>query len=114
MINNIELFEQYQKQALDLEASIWISASAGGGKTTLIIKRILKILIFSSIKMFHVEHSQIFAITYTNEAANEIKQRIKNKLLQWKESDGILNQDLDFFEIKNHFNDHEIKQIKTN
>ena len=63
MIGDFELFDKYEKQALDISSSAWISASAGGGKTTLIIKRILKILIFSSAKMFHVEHFQIFAIT---------------------------------------------------
>ncbi len=114
MISDFELFDKYEKQALDISSSAWISASAGGGKTTLIIKRILKILIFSSAKMFHVEHFQIFAITYTNEAASEIKKRIKKKLFDWKENEEILNEDLAFFEINNHFNDDAILTIKKN
>jgi len=113
MIDNIKLFKKYEKQVLDINTSCWISASAGGGKTTLIVKRILKILIFSSIKMFHVEHFKVFAITYTNEAVNEIRKRIKNRLHEWKKNDEILNLDLDFFEIKNNFNNFEINQIKN-
>ncbi len=108
------LFIKYEKLALDIESSAWISASAGGGKTTLIIKRLLKNLIFYSTSKYRVDFYKIFVITYTNEAANEIKTRIKNKLFEWANNEEKLTQDLDFFEVEEYFDDIQIAEIRRN
>ena len=100
-MNNTEIFKKYENLALDITSSVWISASAGGGKTSMIVKRILKLLLFSIFepKMFHVEHSQIVILTYTNEASNEIRSRIRNKFYEWYSNNEILIKDLEFFGI---------------
>ncbi len=110
-MNNLETFKKYESQALDLSASVWISASAGGGKTTLIVKRILKLIVQSIInpKMFHVEHSKIIALTYTNEAANEIKNRIGKKLYDWQNDNDILEHDISLIFEKNFTLSNEVK-----
>ena len=114
-MNNLKSFQQHEKQALDLRSSIWISASAGGGKTTLIIKRILKLILFAIIdpKMFHVEHSKIIVLTYTNESANEIKNRVTKKLYDWQTNSQILEKDILFFTQDSDLTQCQFSRIKN-
>ncbi len=60
----------------------WALASAGSGKTKLIIDRILKILIMA------IEPNRILCITYTNVAIAEINARIRKRLYEWCVMDG--------------------------
>ena len=114
-MNNLKSFQQHEKKALDLRSSIWISASAGGGKTTLIIKRILKLILFAIIdpKMFHVEHSKIIVLTYTNESANEIKNRVTKKLYDWQNNSQILEKDILFFTQDSDLTQCQFSRIKN-
>jgi ATP-dependent helicase/nuclease subunit A len=57
----------------DIEASLWISASAGTGKTKSLINRILALLIGGS-----VNPSRILCLTYTKSAATEMLTRLSN------------------------------------
>jgi ATP-dependent helicase/nuclease subunit A len=58
----------------DINHSIWINASAGCGKTTLLIKRLLSLLI--------QKQKNIVCITFTKAAANEMRNRLFNILTQ--------------------------------
>jgi ATP-dependent helicase/nuclease subunit A len=62
----------YKKIYLDPYKSCWISANAGTGKTKITIDRILALLLSGS------KASSILAITFTNNAADEMKYRIIN------------------------------------
>ena len=70
-----------QKQALALDRNISVTAGAGAGKTFLLVERFLKIA---------VEHyrgqarnvRRILAITFTNKAAGEMKERIAQSINQ--------------------------------
>jgi ATP-dependent exoDNAse (exonuclease V) beta subunit len=100
MDRDLSLFKSYQEKILDLDASIFISASAGGGKTTLVVKRFLKLLLISIIdsgKLFHVEQFKILILTYTNEAVSEIKNRVASKLETWGKDLEHLKLDLKYF-----------------
>ena len=55
---------------LNPKNSCWISANAGTGKTKIIIDRILALLLLGN------KASHILAVTFTNNAADEMKQRI--------------------------------------
>ena len=59
-----------KKIYLNPNNSCWISANAGTGKTKIIIDRILALLLFGN------KASNILAVTFTNNAADEMKQRI--------------------------------------
>lgn len=66
-----------QLQASDPNVSSWVSASAGTGKTKVLIDRILRLLLKK------VEFKKILCLTFTNAAANEIQERITTKLEEW-------------------------------
>ncbi|ABV75405.1 ATP-dependent helicase [Rickettsia akari str. Hartford] len=63
-----------QQQASDPNYSVWVSASAGTGKTKILTDRFLRLLITG------VEPTNILCLTFTNSAAIEMKARINSKL----------------------------------
>ncbi|MBL3285058.1 putative AddA-like double-strand break repair helicase [Rickettsiales endosymbiont of Paramecium tredecaurelia] len=58
--------------------SFWISASAGTGKTKILIDHLLYLLLLDD-----ADYHKILCITFTNVAANEIRDRIFSKLQNW-------------------------------
>jgi ATP-dependent helicase/nuclease subunit A len=69
-----------QQIASDPNYSIWVSASAGTGKTKILTDRVLKLLIRG------VDFQKILCLTFTNAASNEMQHRIHQSLAQWAES----------------------------
>ena len=74
---NEKKFTQEQLEAINAEGSlIVVSASAGSGKTSVLVERVIKkILDKYKLKDFLI-------VTFTNVAANEMKERIKNRILE--------------------------------
>ena len=71
---NLERFNDRQKEAiLCTDGPILILAGAGSGKTTVVVNKIAYILEQGLARPF-----EILAITFTNKAANEMKERIEN------------------------------------
>lgn len=73
------------------ETSGIVSASAGTGKTWLLVSRILRLLLDGRAP------GSILAITFTNKAADEMRERLMSRLLQWStapadELDGHLRE----------------------
>ena len=64
-----------QQQALNIEKHICVTAGAGSGKTAVLVERYLKIL-----REGNVEPREIVAITFTEKAAAEMKERVVEKL----------------------------------
>jgi len=69
-----------QQEASDPDYSVWVSASAGTGKTKILTDRVLKLLIKGA------EFKKILCLTYTNAAASEMQSRINYKLAKWAET----------------------------
>ncbi|KJW04893.1 UvrD-helicase domain-containing protein [Rickettsia argasii] len=63
-----------QREASDPNYSVWVSASAGTGKTKILTDRFLRLLITG------VEPSNILCLTFTNAAAIEMQVRINSRL----------------------------------
>ncbi|ASX28053.1 AAA family ATPase [Rickettsia sp. MEAM1 (Bemisia tabaci)] len=63
-----------QQQASDPDYSVWVSASAGTGKTKILTDRFLRLLIKG------VNFQNILCLTFTNAASIEMQLRISNKL----------------------------------
>ena len=64
-----------QQKAIDLEGSnIIVSAGAGSGKTAVLSERVLRKL------RANVPINKLLILTFTNEAANEMKERIRKKI----------------------------------
>ena len=68
-------FTRNQKKAHDLNRHISVTAGAGSGKTAVLVHRYLKILLEKDLPP-----NQVVAITFTEKAAAELKQRVVNEV----------------------------------
>ena len=72
-----------QQQALNTDKHICVTAGAGSGKTMVLVERYLKILCDGN-----ADPQEIVAITFTEKAAAEMKERIIEQLSPQEERDG--------------------------
>jgi len=66
-----------QRQAADPRASVWVSASAGSGKTKVLTDRVLTLLLSGT------PAHRILCLTFTKAAAAEMANRINDELSFW-------------------------------
>ncbi|WP_395463518.1 UvrD-helicase domain-containing protein [Wolbachia endosymbiont of Cantharis cryptica] len=82
-----------RSNAINPDLSVWVNASAGTGKTKILIDRVLRLLLENK--------KNILCLTFTNAAANEMENRIHSILSKWSIcSESVLIADLeqlDFF-----------------
>ncbi|QMV45851.1 UvrD-helicase domain-containing protein [Wolbachia pipientis] len=82
-----------RKNAINPNFSVWVNASAGTGKTKILIDRVLRLLLENK--------RNILCLTFTNAAANEMENRVHSILSKWAIcSESVLIADLeqlDFF-----------------
>lgn len=67
-----------QARAVDPEESVWLSASAGTGKTQVLSARVLRLLLRRD-----VDPSQILCLTFTKAGAAEMATRVNEVLANW-------------------------------
>ncbi|WP_353270323.1 UvrD-helicase domain-containing protein [Wolbachia endosymbiont (group A) of Myopa testacea] len=82
-----------RSNAINPNFSVWVNASAGTGKTKILIDRVLRLLLENK--------RNILCLTFTNTAANEMENRVHSILSKWAIcSESVLIADLeqlDFF-----------------
>ena len=66
-----------QREAADPGASVWVSASAGSGKTKVLVDRVLSLLLTGS------DPGKILCLTFTKAAAAEMATRLSKELAGW-------------------------------
>ncbi|MDZ4735495.1 MAG: double-strand break repair helicase AddA [Rhodospirillaceae bacterium] len=66
-----------QREGADPDRSAWVSASAGSGKTKLLVDRVLRLLLND------VPPDKILCLTYTRAAAAEMANRVADTLGKW-------------------------------
>jgi ATP-dependent helicase/nuclease subunit A len=66
------------------DRNLVVTAGAGTGKTTLLVDRIIHLLLRSPDPL---QMTDIVALTFTNKAGNEIKQRLRDRLQAYLETD---------------------------
>ena len=71
------LAERDQKAAVSPAASVWVSASAGSGKTTVLTRRVLALLLTGT------PPNRILCLTFTKAAAAEMSNRVAERLAHW-------------------------------
>ncbi len=73
----VEAATAQQRRAADPEASAWVDANAGSGKTKVLADRVLALLLGD------VPPERILCLTYTRAAAAEMRIRIERELAGW-------------------------------
>jgi ATP-dependent helicase/nuclease subunit A len=93
------------QEIINPKKSIFVSASAGSGKTFVLVLRVLSLLLKGE------DPSKILCITFTTAAANEMKERIKLELKKWHEGENIEKNQL--FEGENDFLKGKARKLYT-
>ncbi|MDX2028033.1 MAG: double-strand break repair helicase AddA [Alphaproteobacteria bacterium] len=87
--------ETRQREASHPDSSVWVSASAGSGKTRVLTDRVLRLLLDG------VPPQKILCLTYTKAAAAEMSNRIAGRLSHWASCDeNALRESLDKLQDK--------------
>jgi ATP-dependent helicase/nuclease subunit A len=78
-----------QQAAVVPDANVWLSASAGSGKTQVLSARVIRLLLAGA------KPEEILCLTFTKAAAAEMAERINRKLASWVQmKDGLLGAEL--------------------
>lgn len=72
-----------QRKAFGVRDSVWVSASAGTGKTELLTRRMARLLIEDET----LEPQEIVALTFTRAGAGEMAARLPEKIFTWADMD---------------------------
>lgn len=79
----------YQRRAADPKLSVWVSASAGSGKTKVLRDRVLRLLLDDA------RPERILCLTFTKAGAAEMSNRVATTLAEWASmSDTALQKQL--------------------
>jgi ATP-dependent helicase/nuclease subunit A len=74
-----------QRDASDPASQVWLSASAGTGKTQVLVARVLRLLLRPA-----VDPSAILCLTFTKAGAAEMSNRLSKRLAYWVRLDDTL------------------------
>ena len=96
-------FSETQNMAANPAQNIWVQANAGTGKTTVLVRRLLRILFRNSYYCGDKTPSGILCLTYTNAAAGEMRNRILEQLREWS-----MANDTDLTELLDGIPEHPI------
>ena len=77
MSDALSLTAAQQRRATDPAASAWVSANAGTGKTYVLVRRVLRLLLAGSAP------DRILCLTFTKAAAAEMANRLFRQLAAW-------------------------------
>ncbi|WP_281521941.1 UvrD-helicase domain-containing protein [Dubosiella newyorkensis] len=83
----IHYSSQQQKTIDSRNKNVVVSASAGSGKTSVLVERLCRLVIDDQIPI-----NEILAMTFTDDAANEMKARLKHRLSSLEPTPYILDQ----------------------
>ena len=83
-------YTEEQIKAVEAEGRVIVSASAGSGKTRIMVERLLRLVLSGRASL-----SDILAVTFTKKAAFQMKERLRAALLdEVKKSEGEKRENL--------------------
>ena len=77
IVTDEKIILKLQQNASDPNSSVWVSASAGSGKTKVLTDRVLRLLLSGALP------NRILCLTFTRAAAAEMQNRIRHLLGEW-------------------------------
>jgi ATP-dependent helicase/nuclease subunit A len=84
-----------QLEAANPERSVWVAASAGSGKTQVLVDRVIRLLLDGA------DPQAILCLTFTKAAAAEMSNRLFQRLGEWIGlTDALLNEELQNLGVK--------------
>src|SRR3954467_346843 len=105
MMSDVLIFADSQDRFLaetTWDRNVVVVAGAGTGKTTILVNRILNLLLREPNPLAITE---ILALTFTNKAATEMKQRLRAQLLRLTEH---TDEMVATYRIRYHLSDQQI------
>lgn len=97
-----------QTDAARPDASTWLSANAGSGKTRVLTDRVARLLLDG------VEPQHILCLTYTKAAASEMQNRLFKRLGAWAMlEDADLRQSLSTLGVRTEQSDDDLRRART-
>jgi ATP-dependent helicase/nuclease subunit A len=97
-----------QVQAARPDASTWLAANAGSGKTRVLTDRVARLL------LNRVQPQHILCLTYTKAAASEMQNRLFRRLGSWAmQGDAELGQSLAALGVDNAVSPQRLAQART-
>jgi len=90
-------YKPQQQAAIDAVGKTIVSASAGSGKTTVMIEKIIGIILSG------VEVERILAVTFTKKAAAQMKEKLREKLIEKINDKGTDRAQRDFLKAQLSF-----------
>lgn len=108
-----------QRKAATPTQSVWVGASAGSGKTKVLVDRIVRLLLPDKDGRHGAAPYKILALTFTKAAASEMRLRIQETLGEWavlpieKVADGKKHLTKELADILGHApTDYQIKSAQ--
>lgn len=80
-LNHLSSATDATEDALRPDRTVWVAASAGAGKTTILTRRVLSLLVHGT------PPGRILCLTFTKAAAAEMANRINTRLSAWAAAD---------------------------
>jgi len=80
----VRKFTEEQRAALNASGKVIVSASAGSGKTTVMIEKIIR-----QIKSGELAVSELLAVTFTKKAAAQMKEKLSDALIAAINEEGV-------------------------
>lgn len=85
---------EQQQQAIDArDSSIIVSAAAGSGKTYVLTERLLQLIRMPKNNQKGISADKMIVVTFTNDAATEMKSRLDTKLRKLINSDEVSKEE---------------------
>ena len=82
MAEGVVKYTPEQNNAISMKGNILVSAAAGAGKTRVLVERIVRLIVSGKTSL-----DKLLVVTFTDKAANEMKDRIRNTLSAKLDSD---------------------------
>lgn len=89
-MSDFDKIEEQEKILSSYNQNIVVSASAGSGKTSVMIRKIIDLILHKNV---HIKN--LLVLTYTNSAASEMKQKLINAMNSNAKDNPILLEEID-------------------